>query len=172
MKFSTRARYGLRMMIELAKAEQDEELVHLGKIARVTGLSNNYLAQLAISLKNNGLLIGVSGQRGGYQLARLPREITVREILEAVIGPINITECAAHPEICLYSSFCESRAVFVLVNGRIQATLDEFTLADLLDRRWLPRMRQEHADIPFLDPDRFMADASGFEPPGCPRRKP
>ena len=70
MKLSTRARYGLRIMVELARELQSNELVHLGKIARITGLSRNYLSQLAISLKNASLIVGVSGKKGRDALPR------------------------------------------------------------------------------------------------------
>ncbi len=156
MKFSTRARYGLRMMVELARALEKEELVHLGRIADVTGLSDNYLAQLAISLKSNGLLIGVSGKKGGYQLARPPQDIKIRDILMALIGPINITDCVDHPEICLNSCFCEARAIWVLVSESIMKTLEEYTLADLLDKDWLTNIRAKHPDMDILNPESTM----------------
>jgi len=58
------------MMIELARELKNKKLVHLRQIAEITGLSENYLAQLAIPLKNNGLLVGISGKKGGYHLSR------------------------------------------------------------------------------------------------------
>jgi Rrf2 family protein len=160
MKFSTRARYGLRMMVELGRELKKKDLVHLGKIARITGLSDNYLAQLAMSLKNNGLLIGVSGKKGGYRLGRPAEEIKLGEIIEAVIGPINLTECVEHPEICMNASFCESRIIWTIVSSRVLETLNEFTLADLISREWLPEMKKKYASIPLVNPDEIMVGKS------------
>jgi len=168
MKFSTRARYGLRMMLELARKLQKENLVHLGRVANVTGISENYLAQLAMSLKNDGLLIGVSGKKGGYQLARPAEEITVNEIVTALIGPISVTECTCNPNLCLTSTFCETRAIWALVNSRIQKTLEEFTLADLLDSNFIQKVQSDNPDIPYLFPDRVMAEIDGNVTTGCP----
>ena len=108
MKFSTKARYGLRMMVELARELKKDKLVQLGKIAKITGLSENYLAQLAIPLKNNGILLGISGKNGGYRLAKPSDQIKIGEIIRAVGGPVSLTDCVANPEICMNSSFCET----------------------------------------------------------------
>lgn len=171
MKFSTRARYGLRMMVELARLLQDEHLVHLGRIARITGLSENYLAQLAMSLRNDGLLIGVSGKKGGYQLARPAEQIRVGDIIKALIGPISLTDCVTNPNVCMNSSDCETRTVWAIVNHRVQETLDQFTLADLIKRDWLTSMQAQHDDMSLLFPDRIMAEAGESDNPGCPGKR-
>ncbi|MBN2226693.1 MAG: Rrf2 family transcriptional regulator [candidate division Zixibacteria bacterium] len=168
MKFSTRARYGLRMMVELARELQHTDLVHLGRIAKITGLSENYLAQLAMSLKNSGLVIGVSGKKGGYQLAKPPDQINIGEIVEAVIGPIALTECVSHPDICLNAGFCETRMVWAYVNTRVLEALNEFTLADLIRRDWLEEMHRKHPDMPLLSPNHLMLGDSENRAPGCP----
>ena len=171
MKFSTRARYGLRMMVELARLLQNEHLVHLGRIARITGLSENYLAQLAMSLRNDGLLIGVSGKKGGYQLARPAEQIKVGEIIKALIGPISLTDCVTNPNLCMNSGACETRTLWAIVNHRVQQTLDEFTLEDLVRRDWLSVMQGEHAEMSLLFPDRMMAETDTSESPGCPGKQ-
>lgn len=157
MKFSTRARYGLRMMVEFARELKENNLVHLGRIAKITGLSENYLAQLAISLKNGGLLVGVSGKKGGYHLARPANQIRIAEIIEAVIGPINLTECVTHPEICLNSSFCETRLIWSIANYRVQEALNEYTLANLISKDWIKQTRKKYPKMTFLDPDLVMS---------------
>ena len=168
MKFSTRARYGLRMMVELARLLEKERLVHLGRIAKITGLSENYLAQLAISLKNNGLLIGISGKKGGYQLAKPANEIKVGEIVQAVAGPLSATDCVDHPETCLNASFCESRALWVLVTQSISNVLNDYNLADLISKGWLEGVRREHPDLRLLNPDIIFEDEKNETLPGCP----
>lgn len=170
MKFSTRARYGLRMMVELARLLQHEQLVHLGRIARITGLSENYLAQLAMSLRNDGLLIGVSGKKGGYQLARPARQIRVGDIVKALIGQISLTDCVTNPAVCMNSSACETRTVWAVVNHRVQETLDEFTLADLIDRDWLTDMQKQHPAMTLLFPERLTGPKNVSSILGCPDR--
>jgi len=168
MKFSTRARYGLRMMVELARLLERERLVHLGRIAKITGLSENYLAQLAISLKNHDLLIGVSGKNGGYQLARPAAEIKISEIIQAVSGPLAATDCVDHPEICLNSSFCEARALWVLISYGVTNVLKDYSLADLIGKGWLVELRHSNPEIALLDPDIILSTNNIENLQGCP----
>ncbi len=168
MKFSTRARYGLRMMVELARLLEKERLVRLGRIAKITGLSENYLAQLAISLKNSGLLIGISGKKGGYQLAKPAREIKIGEIVQAVAGPLTATDCVNHPETCLNASFCEARVLWVLITHSIENILDDYSLADLISHNWLESVRQQHPGLAMLNPDILIKDENSETLPGCP----
>lgn len=153
MKFSTRARYGLRIMVEMARLLQTERLVQLHRIAKITGLSTNYLSQLAISLRDAGLLVGVSGKKGGYHLARSPETITIREIVVAVQGRIFATDCVINPELCMNADFCEARTVWAVLTHRMHEALDEFTLADLIDPGYLEKTRKQHPDVPFLHLD-------------------
>jgi len=157
MKFSTRARYGLRIMVEMARLLQTERLVQLHRIAKITGLSNNYLSQLAISLRDAGLIVGVSGKKGGYHMARSPEKITIREIVAAVQGQIFATDCVINPELCMNAEFCESRAVWAVLTHRMQEVLDEFTLADLIDPGWLEKTRKQNPDIPYLNLENFVS---------------
>jgi len=170
MKFSTRARYGLRMMIELARELRKSKLVQLGRIAEITGVSENYLAQLAIGLRNDGLLIGVSGKNGGYYLTRTPDKISLLQIVKAVDGPVNVTECVVHPDVCLNSSACEARMIWAILSGSIESILERYTLADMIDKDRIGQIRQENAGVPLLDADRLLAEGSDEEiSSGCPR---
>ncbi len=170
MKLSTRARYGLRMMVELAKELKNQRLVHLGRISQITGLSENYLAQLAIPLRNEGLLIGVSGKGGGYYLARPPEQIRVGEIVKAVIGQINLTDCVSNPDICMNSPFCEARLIWVILSGEMNGLLNSFTLADLIDKAQLEEIKKEHKHLPLLNADKYMSNGTYEDgvPAGCP----
>lgn len=169
MKLSTRARYGLRMMVELARELKEEKLVHLGKIAQITGLSENYLAQLAIPLKSEGLLVGVSGKKGGYHLSRDPDKIKLSEIIRAVIGPIEFTECVNNPDLCLNSESCEARMIWVILSSSLMEILDQFSLADLTDKERLEKMKGEYSRFPLLFPERIMAEYDGEVVEGCPK---
>lgn len=168
MKFTTRARYGLRLMVELARLLRKERLVHLGRIARITGLSENYLSQLAISLKNHGLLIGVSGKNGGYHLGKPASEISINEIIRAVSGPVAATECTAHPEICMNASFCEARAVWVLISDRVSSLLEDFSLADLIDKDRFRHLKAQNPEIELHNPKIILTNKNKVSLPGCP----
>lgn len=134
MKISSRARYALRMLIEIDRLGSGGKAVSLKDIASRTRISRRYLEQLAIGLKNRSLIHGLSGRGGGYRLARPAEQITIGQIFQAAIGPINIVDCVRHPESCLAADVCGCRSIYQLVNSRITEVLEEFTLADLAKR--------------------------------------
>ncbi|RKX20688.1 MAG: Rrf2 family transcriptional regulator [Candidatus Zixiibacteriota bacterium] len=171
MKVSTRARYGLRLMVELARELQKEDIVQLNRIAKITHLSENYLAQLAIPLKEAGLIVGVSGKKGGYLLGRIPEGIKIKDIINALIGPIGLTDCVNSPEVCLNYSFCEARMIWTILSGRIQEILDEFTLADLIDKDKVNAIRKEYSRMAFLNPDLVLAESDTETTDICPPAK-
>ena len=137
MKLSTRARYTLRMMIDIARHGGVETPISLATVAHRTDLSRGYLEQLATGLRRARLLRGVAGRRGGYRLARPATEIRVGELIEASIGPICLVDCVLDPAICARASRCETRALYCLVNDKITEALSGLTLADLLDPAWV-----------------------------------
>jgi Rrf2 family protein len=143
MKLSTRARYALRMMLELARQSPGPTALSLAAIAEKSRISRRYLEQLAIDLKDASLVRGKSGRGGGYVLAIPPSAIKLGQIVEAAIGPINIVDCVLEPKICLKADFCECRSIYRLINQRITEVLNEFSLADLADERWLTNMRRQ-----------------------------
>ncbi len=160
MKFSTRARYGLRMMIEFARELKKERIVHLGKIARITGLSENYLAQLTSPLKGAGLLIGVSGKKGGYMLGRPAESIQIGEIIKAYVGPVSAADCVQSPDLCLNSSFCEARLIWTIASARMQEVFDSFTLADMVDKNRIEDIKKEYGRLPLINPDAVISGRS------------
>lgn len=154
------------MMVELTRALKKERLVRLGQVAKVTGLSVNYLAQLAIPLKNSGLLIGVSGKKGGYQLGRSAEEITISEILQALQGPVSLTDCVRRPDICLNSPFCEARMIWVIASHTMMKVLEETSLADLIDDKWKRRSRKKYEHVELLNPGSITVGRT--MQPNCP----
>jgi len=155
-------------MVELARLQHKEPLVRLKQLARITGLSEKYLGQLAILLKRQKLLIGVSGRKGGYKLGRPAGEITFREILYALHGPISATRCVANPHICLNAEFCEARTIWAVLSDTVQQILDRYTLADLIDRGWMTRVRQEYGSNPYLRIEEITGFGRGRNSVGCP----
>jgi Rrf2 family protein len=136
MRISTRGRYALRMMLDIAKHGKNSVPVSLSTVSDRTGISHGYLEQLAPALRAARLVKSVAGRHGGYRLASPAAEISIRQIIEASIGPVCIVDCVDEPESCLRADYCECRVVYSLINQRIAQVLDDFSLADLTDPSW------------------------------------
>ncbi len=134
MKLSTRARYAIRAMIQIARNSKEGQPVSLNVIAEQTSVSKRYLEQLVIPLKTAGLIRGISGKNGGYVLARPSDNIRIGEVVQAAIGPINIVNCVNEPDLCLKAELCECRPLYTLINEKIVDAMNEFSLADLADK--------------------------------------
>jgi len=147
MKISTRARYALRCMVFIARNGKDGEPVSLERVSKYTQISRRYLEQLAISLRNGSLVRSVSGRKGGYLLAQPPDQITIAQIVEAAIGPVNVVDCVLKPEICDKAGECESRMIYAMINARINEVLNEYTLADISSKDWIQKAGREFASI-------------------------
>lgn len=144
MKISTRVRYALRLILDIARHGPPEgEPVQLSQVAERNNLSKGYLEQLAIALKNAQLIRSSSGRTGGYKLARPAEEITLLEVFEASNGPVNVVECVRHPQECIQVDFCRCRGLWELINFRITEVLADYSLRDLLDEKGLKRMSRE-----------------------------
>jgi Rrf2 family protein len=120
-------------MVEIAKRPGTDP-VSLGIVSENTSISKPYLDQVAIGLKTSALIRSTRGRGGGYQLNRPADEISVRQIIEAAIGPINVVECVRCPEMCLKSDCCECRWVYQRVNEAITDLLNGISLAELAHR--------------------------------------
>lgn len=143
LKLSTRARYALRMMLDIARSGGEETPVSLSGVSKRTRVSRGYLEQLALALRNAGLLKGYLGKQGGYRLARPAREINLQEIMEAAIGPIAILDCLVEPDSCAQVETCECRFLYALINKRIVEVFASYTLDDLRDPAWHDRLARE-----------------------------
>jgi Rrf2 family iron-sulfur cluster assembly transcriptional regulator len=144
MKLSTRARYALRMMVEISRqATEDSPALSLKEIAETMDVSRRYLEQLAIALKNAVLVRGKQGKGGGYRLARPAGDILVGEIIEASIGPINIVDCVLEPGACDKSDECGCRSIYCDINARIADTLNDLTLEDLAEKDKFEKKKKE-----------------------------
>lgn len=137
MRLTTRARYALRMMLDVARNGGEQRPVSLASVSERTGISRGYLEQLVLGLRNARLVRGVAGRYGGYRLADRPSNITVGQIIEATIGPIFLVDCVEDRTTCDRADYCECRVVYTLINERIAEVLREYTLAHLLDPSWI-----------------------------------
>lgn len=132
MKLSTRARYGIRAMLEIAM-HGGQSPVDLNEISKNQGLSKKYLHALLVQLKNAGLLASVRGKTGGYLLAKKPEEITLFDIYLVLEGGINLVDCVAHEELCSRAGDCVARKIWQRLGNAIRKELDTTTLADLIE---------------------------------------
>ena len=131
MKITTRGRYGLRALLELARCF-DGPPVLAGTLAKRERLSLKYLHALLTALRRAGIVRSVRGSAGGFQLAHPPGEIRLREILQAVEGPLSLVDCVARPERCARSADCTARRVWQELSGAIGTVLDGITLETLI----------------------------------------
>lgn len=132
MKMSTKGRYGLRAMIDLAAHEEDQP-TSLAVIARSEELSERYLEQLMSKLKKAGLVTSSRGSAGGYSLARDAQEISVGDILRALEGNLNPVECSAEGEAdCENAQACVAKYVWQKINDSINDAVDGISLAELV----------------------------------------
>ncbi|MFB3924475.1 MAG: Rrf2 family transcriptional regulator [Syntrophales bacterium] len=130
MKLSTRARYGVRMMLALAR-NYGKGPVYLRDIAREEEISEKYLSLIIIPLRAVGLVNSTRGAHGGYNLARLPDQITLKEIVEVLEGNC-LVDCVKDPSICSRVPTCASRDVWAMVGGKISEALSSVTLEQLV----------------------------------------
>lgn len=133
MKMSTRGRYALRMMIDLANHYSDEKdgYVKLKDIAERQEISKDYLVNLTHMLKNANLVRSSRGKEGGYMLTRPPEKINALEIVESTIGEIYILDCLGDKEVCDRIRGCKARKVWNGLNTSIRKELKQITLDQL-----------------------------------------
>jgi Rrf2 family cysteine metabolism transcriptional repressor len=134
LKLSTKGRYCVRLMVDLAEHYQRGPIA-LSDIAQRQEISEKYLEHLIVPLKKAKLIRSVRGASGGYSLARPPVAITIHEIVAAAEGPICLVECTQNSAICKRSINCPTRGVWSELSARISETLSSLTLQELIDRK-------------------------------------
>lgn len=135
MRFSTKGRYGLRAMIEIA-SRQHEGPVPTHVIAENQELSERYLEQLLTPLKKAGLVKSIRGAQGGYVLGRNSAQITAGDVIRVLEGPIAPVDCISemYPQDCERSGQCPTREIWSRIRDSISEILDSYTLDDLVTR--------------------------------------
>ena len=134
MKISTKGRYGLRALIDLAKYSEIEP-VSISSIATRQGISERYLEQLMTLLKKAGIIKSIRGAAGGYVLAKEVEEISVGDVLRALEGSLQPVECVAFggEESCEAAGGCVTKYVWQRINESINRTVDEISLKQLVE---------------------------------------
>jgi len=133
VKFSTRGRYGVQIMVDLAQ-HLEQGPISLKCIAERQKLSEHYLEQLIPELRKAGLVKSIRGAQGGYILAKSPEDIYIGDVIRVLEGPIAPVECTnqSNKNCCEKTSFCVTREVWVKVRDSINDVVDSISLADLL----------------------------------------
>jgi Rrf2 family transcriptional regulator, cysteine metabolism repressor len=149
MMFSTRAEYGVRVMIELGR-RREKGPVPLAEVAASERLPLGYLEHLVARLREAGLVRSTRGAHGGYELERSPAEITMAEVVSALEGTVVPMQCFTEPGemrvLCNHEldgfEHCATRLLWTRVQGGVIRALEQTTLAELVafaDRRGTPK---------------------------------
>ena len=144
MKLSTKGRYGLRAVVDLAMYSK-EDVVALSAIAERQNLSTHYLEQLIAKLKKAGIVNSIRGAQGGYVLAKPPNEISVGDVLRALEGDLNPVDCTElqNNSSCGSSELCVTKFVWKRISDSINHAVDEMMLSELVEEG--ERLQKEHA---------------------------
>jgi Rrf2 family cysteine metabolism transcriptional repressor len=134
MRLSTRGRYGLRTLLDLA-LHQDEGPVLLKDIARRQEFSLPYLEHLIAPLVGAGLVGSTRGTRGGVWLLKPPAGVKLGEVVQLLEGSIGPVDCVNNPALCHRSAFCVTRDIWVEMKEAMSHVLDSMTLQDLVERQ-------------------------------------
>ena len=134
MKISTKGRYALRLMVDLALSGQGQP-ISLKDVAQRQQLSDKYLEQIVTPLSRAGLVRSVRGAGGGYLLTRRPEEYTVGGILRPLEGDLAPVECATDAQFCERSGQCVTVELWQQIHRAVSEVVDRTTLADLVARQ-------------------------------------
>lgn len=131
MKISTKGRYGLRILIDLATHDPSKPRM-VRDIAESQQISEKYISRLIIDLRRARLVRSVRGMKGGFFLARSPKEITLLDILETMEGTISIVDCVMAPEKCASNNGCTARGIWIRLNDGIRELMRSITFEQIL----------------------------------------
>lgn len=133
MRLTTRGRYAVTALLDLALQPADQTIT-LAEIATRQSISVAYLEQLFAKLKRQGLVSSIRGANGGYRLAKIPQDIAVLEIIEAVNESVDATRCD-HKSNCQNGAMCLTHDLWQELSEHIEDYLSGITLANLIDRK-------------------------------------
>lgn len=131
MLVSTKGRYALRMMLQLA--EVTDAPVRIRDVADTQGISAKYLEQIMIVLKGAGFVESVRGPKGGYCLAAPPDQIMVGSIIRAMEGELSISCVRTHGDSCPHSKECRTLKLWTMVDEAVCNIIDNVSLKDMTE---------------------------------------
>jgi FeS assembly SUF system regulator len=145
LRISKLTDYGTVLLANLA-ANRDS-VCSAADVANATGIALPTVSKLLKSLGRSGLVISTRGANGGYQLAKDPRDISAADIIDALEGPVSITECSSSDSRCEHEGVCSVGGAWQKVNIAIRAALDDVSLYDLI-RTNTPTPKFRFAGLP------------------------
>ncbi len=137
MKISTKGRYGLRAIIDLAVHGASGTPVFLSDIAKRQNVSEKYLEHIFSALHKGGIVKAQRGRNGGYLLERPPDRITILDIITILEGPCTLVDCVQNSAVCDKSSICVTREIWNKLGATIRNTLSDYTIASLAEMQAL-----------------------------------
>lgn len=132
MKISTKGRYGLRLMTDLA-VYYEQGLIPLKEIAARQEISEKYLEQIMMQLNRSGLVRSVRGAQGGYRLAKPPEDITAGAVLRVLEGSLSPVDCVDGTQACPRAARCATVSLWLRLKDAVESVVDHTTLADLAE---------------------------------------
>ena len=130
LRISRLTDYGTVVLAQLA--HDGAGLASANEVAAATGIALPTVSKLLKSLAKAGLVTSTRGSHGGYQLSRDPHKISAADVIDALEGPVSITECSAGDKICDLESVCSVGGAWQRINVAIRRALDDVSLTDLL----------------------------------------
>ena len=134
MKISAKARYGLRILLDVALHETHARPRTIKEIADAQGISEKFISRIVVPLRERGMIKSERGKLGGFRLAQAPSDITLLAVIETLQGPISLVDCVADKAGCVRSGPCVARSVWTDVNTAVRAALRGMTLETVLER--------------------------------------
>ncbi len=133
MKISTKGRYGLRILLDLAAHRSEGRPRLIREIAKSQQISEKYVSRLILALRDAGVVESLRGAKGGYALAKPLAEVSLLEAIETMEGPLEVVECLAADSACQRAEICGPRRFWMEFNDEIRAILEKRTVQDLFD---------------------------------------
>lgn len=146
MKLSTKGRYGLKAVVDLA-VHYGEGPTTLPALAKNQGVSEAYLERLLRTLKQDGIVETVRGAQGGYALSVTPESLDVGRVLRSLEGTTFIVDCVGTDSAsgCKNACSCAARPLFLTLQNRIDSVLNDTSIRDLAEDYIEQKRRLEHA---------------------------
>jgi Rrf2 family protein len=133
MKVSTKTRYGLRIMLQLAEALPDGKALKGKDIVNKQGISEPYMEQIMIKLRKAGWVVTERGCQGGYKLNVAPERVTVLDFIELFEGPLELVNCESKDKRCMLLSECKTSASWKMLAEGFQREAKKISLAKIID---------------------------------------
>ena len=131
LRISKLTDYATVLLAELARQQPWDTRASASQLAEVTAIEASTVAKVLKMLARAGLVRSIRGVNGGYQLTTRPSDMSVAAIVEAMEGPIAMTECGLEPGLCSHEAYCSLKSSWQKIGGAVEQALKDLSLADL-----------------------------------------